>query len=127
MADTDEDERWVRRVAAWLPRLAERATMDEAARALFEIRIAQARNTSVEGERRVTDEDAVEREVYDRALRRDAPEFDRLIPAWIERFLEALQKGWRARAGYLKAIRQDDNKAPAFAFDDILALGELER
>jgi hypothetical protein len=126
MVESDEQERWVRRVATWLTRLAERATMDEAAGALFEIRMTHPRTQPANGARRAIDSDAAEREIYDRALRRHAPELDRLIPAWIERFLESLQKGHCARMSRLARIPQDRDAA-GFNFADILTLGELER
>lgn len=49
-----------------------------------------------------------------------------MVPAWIERFLAAIEKGHRAQAVWVEAVRQDED-LPEMDFGNILTVGELER
>ena len=88
-----DEQQWARRVATWLPRLAEPADAVAAAEALYEISsdyfCAQPRDDAQHQSRAM---DTADRRLYGRALDLLGDEGVRLIPLWVGQLLELLRK-----------------------------------
>lgn len=82
-----ENDKWIRRIAAWLPRLADPADARAAGEALFEVSCALSVSTSDQPGRDTDDP----RLSLHAAAANTLDDLDRLIPAWIERLLITLR------------------------------------
>jgi hypothetical protein len=124
-ADTQKQ---VRDQAEWLRRLADPATVVEAAQALWamETHVAESR-TLVQKSREHPDEDDAQRtEVFMPAMAILKDELDTLIPAWITRFDEQLRTMQQDRDRFCGAVAAGES-FPAIDFGNICAVGQLQK
>lgn len=117
------EQQWARRMATWLPRLAEPADMQAAGAALFEIEISGICQVGeAHGFKDVTDEEV--QRVYARAVGLVADDLNRLVPAWIQRLLESITSQRHNQQASQEAVRADMD-IPEMDMPGILAAGQL--
>ena len=126
----DEEQKHGEDRAAWLRRLAEPASIADAARALHSIELGSADNLSSDQPLRTSREEAIARELGHLlpALAILASELDHLIPAWIMRLREQLAIMQRNQERFVSALGvclQVD--LPSIDLGNIIAVDQLQR
>ncbi|MDB5303094.1 MAG: hypothetical protein JWM97_643 [Phycisphaerales bacterium] len=116
------------RIATWLPRLAERADVVAASSAIWHIAIDAASKSEEKSEPAASreEEDARGLSGYKLAIELIGDQVEKLIPAWISRFLEQLQAANDEQQRRVAAIGSDED-VPSIDMANIIAVNQLQK
>lgn len=123
---TPASDQWCRRIAVWLPRLADPPSQNKATESLMAIAMALYKSTDAAAESASSSRHAEhsEFEEYRRAISLLDDQIDQLIPRWIEQLIALHHAAQRNTDARIAAMR-NDGQMPEFSLGPILAAGKL--
>lgn len=104
-------DKWVRRIATWLPRLARAGDARAAAEALFNMTCEIP--AAVEASEQLEAADESHLWLYARAVE-EIEDLDRLVDAWAHRLVEVLREAHDAQQRWSEAVRSEGEDLPEF-------------